>query len=74
MSNVVWSAEHGWHDGPEVAVRLGSAGRLVHLHATVSDRAYCDTVCGLHCGEVDTAYRGRDPERVTCPDCQGRAS
>ena len=42
---------------------------VVHLHAAVSDRAYCDTVCGLHCGEVDTAYRGLDPERVTCPTC-----
>lgn len=44
---------------------------FVHLHARVSDRDYCDTVCGKHCGDVDTAYRDRDPERVTCPDCIG---
>ena len=45
---------------------------VVHLHATVSDRDYCDTVCGLHCDGVDTAYRGLDPERVNCPECLKR--
>jgi hypothetical protein len=45
---------------------------VVHLHATVSDRAFCDTECGRRCGEVDTAYRGRDPERVNCPECLKR--
>jgi hypothetical protein len=42
---------------------------VVHLHTRVSNRDYCDTVCGLHCDAVDTAYRDRDPERVTCDAC-----
>lgn len=42
---------------------------VVHLHAAVSARPYCDTVCGLRCDAVDTAYRGRDLERVTCGAC-----
>lgn len=43
----------------------------VHLHARDgADRGYvCDTVCGLPCDTVDTAYRGLDPERVTCAAC-----
>ena len=41
---------------------------VVHLHARVSDRDYCDCVCGAPC-DSSTAYRGRDPERVTCPTC-----
>lgn len=45
------------------------SGGLVHLHASISDRDFCDTVCGLKCDDVDTAYRGKDLERVTCPDC-----
>ena len=28
MSNIVWSATDGWHDGPEVSLELDSAGRL----------------------------------------------
>lgn len=51
------------------------AGAVVHLHASVSDRGYCDTVCGEHCDRVPVAYRGLDPERVTCPAClEGGAS
>lgn len=42
---------------------------MVHLHARISERDFCDTVCGLHCDAVDTAYRGLDPERVTCQTC-----
>ena len=42
---------------------------MVHLHARVSTRNYCDTVCGEHCDMVETAYRDLDPERVTCPTC-----
>lgn len=28
MSKLVWDAEHGWHDGPEVTVTLDDHGRL----------------------------------------------
>lgn len=46
---------------------------LVHLHASTGPTdgsvPTCPTVCGLPCDSVDTAYRGLDPERVTCPAC-----
>lgn len=29
MSNIVWSADKGWHDGPEATVSLDLHGRLV---------------------------------------------
>lgn len=47
-----------------------AAGLAVHLHARKSTRNFCDTECGLHCDQVDTAYRDRDPERVTCAECR----
>lgn len=28
MSNIVWNAENGWHDGPEVKVGLDQRGRI----------------------------------------------
>ncbi len=28
MSNTVWDADKGWHDGAEVSVSLDSAGRI----------------------------------------------
>lgn len=28
MSKIVWDAENGWHDGPEVTVGLDESGRL----------------------------------------------
>jgi hypothetical protein len=28
MSNVVWSEDEGWHDGPEVSVSLDQEGRM----------------------------------------------
>jgi hypothetical protein len=27
-ANVVWSADHGWHDGPRARVSMDAAGRL----------------------------------------------
>jgi hypothetical protein len=29
MSNVVWTPERGWHDGPEARIELGQDGRIV---------------------------------------------
>lgn len=29
MSNRVWDAENGWHDGVEVTVKLDESGRIV---------------------------------------------
>jgi hypothetical protein len=46
----------------------------VHLHATHADPGdtVCRVVCGLPCGGRETtAYRGLDPERVTCETCRG---
>lgn len=31
MSNVVWDAENGWHDGSEVDVVLDESGRIVSV-------------------------------------------
>jgi len=46
---------------------------MVHLHASTGPTdggvPACGTVCSLPCDAVDTAYRGLDPERVTCPAC-----
>lgn len=43
---------------------------LVHLHARTGTGAGCRCECGVPCGDrTTTAYRGLDPERVTCPDC-----
>ena len=29
MSKIIWSADKGWHDGPEATVKLDSKGRIV---------------------------------------------
>lgn len=29
MSNTVWDAEKGWHDGPEVSVAVDASGKIV---------------------------------------------
>lgn len=52
-------------------VAMNNVYAQVHLHASHGD---CRTVCGFACDQVDTAYRGRDRERVTCQTCLGRTS
>jgi hypothetical protein len=45
-SNVIWSAEDGWHDGPRATTSVDH-GRLTITHETCEDRDY-------RCCELDT--------------------
>lgn len=51
--------------------KMQTLTRTVHLHAShkVEGAPDCSTVCGLPCDAGDVAYRGLDPERVTCVGC-----
>jgi hypothetical protein len=64
MSNTVWSADKGWHDGPEVRVGLDDKDRLVTAPVTtygrksyaISGYAYqADLIC-TDCARAAAAF------------------
>jgi hypothetical protein len=57
MSNIVWDAENGWHDGPEAIV-------IVDNTAKIHTAQYC-TQCGI--GPFFYVAGRKHPE--LCLDC-----